>query len=197
MDRELKIVVSIFLIFLIYGLTALFSGGSFATPVFINQLVLLLISVVFYVMNMKEKGAVILLFFSVLQLFMTIIDDFTVGYLSQKLELNFLYELSSSLGFNLIVMLVYFGFYYFLAGYAFKTHQSKSLLVLKIMLLSSAIGLFFIPHLSLFRDLSFFAFILLFVISVNRFSREENKVLSVVSYQMLLLFLLEGMEYFL
>lgn len=197
MDKELKIVVSVFLVFAIYGLTSFFQSGIFATPVFLNQLVLLVVAITFYLLNSKQTQGLILLAYVGVQVYTCLIDGFTVSYLAQKFESNSIIELSDNIIFNIGFILVFAVFWIFAI---YKTWTINKSIVFTLLQLSSLIlGLcfFFFFDLHLIGNLLFMFFTILWIWSHNKNQEKEHHVLNVLSYQLLLMVLLEGMEYFL
>ncbi|MBK9592615.1 MAG: hypothetical protein IPO32_14335 [Crocinitomicaceae bacterium] len=62
MERELKIVVLVFLTYLIFGLTSFFQTGSLITPIFLTKVILVILALIFLLMNLKEQNHWILLY---------------------------------------------------------------------------------------------------------------------------------------
>ena len=197
MDRELKISIAVFLTFLIYGLTSFFQSGIFAVPVFLNQLVLLFLAILFYALNIRLKASIVLLIFVFIQLYACLVDGFTVSFLAQKFSSNLLIELSENLYLNIGFIVVYFSFWYTMIFMTGAIHKKIGLLLLQMIFLTATVLLFFFPEWSLLRDAVFLIFGLLFIYGINQSTEDKYKVFSVLTYQILLLILLESMEYFL
>lgn len=197
MDRELKIVISTFLVFFIYGLTSFFSSGSFATPVFLNQLILLGIAVLFYVLNTSKKESYFLLIYVIVQAYSCLIDGFTVEFLSQKMNNNFLADLNEQYWFNYSFMVVFFTFWIVLIWKGVKVHELKAIGALQVALLVSVLVVFFISDFSWLRDVLFMSLVVTWIFSINKLAKSKHEAFTILSYQFLLLILLEGMEYLL
>lgn len=197
MDRELKIAVSIFLVFLIYGLTSFFQSGTFATPIFLNQIILLIVAVLFYFINREKERSVLLLLYIPVMLYSCLIDDFTVHYISSKFNSNLLVDLSENFWVSIGFIVIHFLFWYSVTLISKKDKDNSIVSVLQFTLLTATLILFFQPYYQILRDVFFVLFGLLFIYGVNKKGRENDPVFSVLSYQLLLLILLEGMEYFL
>ncbi|MEX1003484.1 MAG: hypothetical protein WDZ35_15300 [Crocinitomicaceae bacterium] len=196
MERELKIIILIFLVFFIFGLTSLVDSGHFVTPIFLNQLVLLAVAILFYALNFRTPGAFILLIYIPVLLMSALMDGFTTAYLAQKWNLPQLIGLREMFWFSLFYLLIYFGFFFTILLITYNNIRSTWLLLVGALLLSTTITLLFVPGAEMIRDFSFFSFLLFFILMVNRKSEQNKQGMTVLSYQLLLLFLLEGMEYF-
>lgn len=196
MDKELKIVVSIFLLFFIYGLGSVYYSGSFVTFYFLNQLVLLVVAILFIIMNWKTPAKFLLLLYAFAQLLLCLIDGFTIGFLASKYQMEFLIPIHESNVLSIVFLIYYFGFFLFLSIYSLRVHQLRVIVLSQAALIASTIIFFYVPDLTWIRDLSFALFVLLFVLGNHRFMKQNSHVLQVVSYQLILLVLLEGFEYF-
>jgi hypothetical protein len=197
MERELKIVVSIFLIFLVFGLVSLGTSGSFATPVFLQHFVYVPVALLFYLLNIKEKGALNLLLFVPITMFGLLIDDFSITLLSEKYQSNLLYELTTSVEFSWFFLFAYFGFFLYMS-YLFYT-ESKKIWIMSIstlLLLFVILGLFH-TNLSGLSGIVFLLFLAFQILTLNRYSTSENKVKKVLSFQFLLIIMLQSLQYFL
>ena len=195
MDKELKIAVTIFLTFLVFGFASYINLGSFVTPFFINQFVFVLVAVLFYLMNYKAVHAPWLLGYVFICLLSFAVDEFSMGYLAQKYENNNFIHFSRSTAFSITFLILNFGFYIGLSAYLFKFTKVKWLLVLQIALvLFTVLGLF-LNDLPFLGSIIFSIYLISFIVAVNRLLPTENKVLSVLTYQFLLYLVLEGLEY--
>ncbi|MBD3637872.1 MAG: hypothetical protein HUJ25_10995 [Crocinitomicaceae bacterium] len=183
------------MVFLIYGLTSLFQSGSFVTPIFLNQLILLAVAIVFYVMNRKEKHSAIIALYIFIQFLACLVDGFTVAFVSEKINSDVLIIVSETLWFGALFILCYFGYFIYLSIYSYQQHQSTAILIIKLGLIMGSLTLFFIPDLAVIRDVVFFIFLLFFFFSYLRIQTKTDRVTGVMAHQFLLLFFLEGLEY--
>ena len=197
MDKELKIAVTIFLVFLVFGIASFFNLGSFATPVFMNQFIFVIVAVSFFIMNLKAPNSWVLAIYIIICFFGLVIDEFSMGYLAEKYKNNVFLELSRSTTFSISFLVVYFGFYVFSTILLFSNTKNKGILFIQLLLIIATIfclGLNDLPYLS---PVLFSLFLLTYIYSVNSLLTRDDKVLSVLSYQYFLFLVLEGLEYFL
>lgn len=195
MDKEFKIVISVFSFFLIYGLTSLFNSGSFETPVFFNQLIFFLVAVIFWLMNKSETGSWILAVFIPVQFLYCLIDPFIMGYLYEVQNVELAKSIYNSTALNFLFLVSYFGFMVLVSFWTYKKHRRAYVLVAKLLLIFATIFLLYYPGLEFDPSYPFFAFLLLFVFTVNRLTLSATRGLSILSHQFLLIFLLEALEY--
>lgn len=196
MDREFKIVISIFSFFLIFGLGSLFKSGAFETPIFFNQIIFLVISLIFWLMNRKVDHAWILPVFVLVQLIACLIDPFIMGYLYERKQIELAREIFDSNLISWLFLISYFGFMLFLSIFSFKKHQLTYILLINLILLAATIIFLLQPELKIDSTFTFFGFLVLFYLTVNRLMPSNHKVLSVLSNQFLLILMLTGLEYF-
>ena len=123
-------------------------------------------------------------------------DGFTVAYLTQKLEADVLIQLNESVEFGIAFLLVYFGFFLFLSFYAFKNHSSLPIFLAMVALIGGTVLSFFVEEMTDYINLIFSLYLIVFVVTIHRKLKQESVVLSIISYQAILLVLLEGLEYF-
>jgi hypothetical protein len=195
MDKELKIVISIFLVYFIFGIGSFFNSGSFTTPIFLNQLTLVAVAAAFFVMNIRLKHSILLCIFFIIQLISTFIDGFSANYLAQKFDLPIILRINESISFAIFYLIIYFGFFIFITLYLYRFSKVKWGVFSQLLLIAITLLLFSIEGYSWLRDIFFFIYLLNFYTVVNRFLKKNNQLLAVLSYQFLLLFLLESLEY--
>lgn len=196
MYRELKIVVSVFLLFIIYGLSSFFSLGAFVTPYFFSKLILVIVSLLFFLLNFRVKKSYFLFFAFINMVCLALIDDFTVQFLSERFQLAFLLPFVNSLGFAYFSFGVFVGFYS-LALVFFDQAIQKKWLTISLILLFMATILLFIVKVPYLQEIIFGTYLLVFFIAVNRFNLLEKNVLTILSSLFLLQFLLEIFKYLL
>ncbi len=196
MERELKISISIFLVFFIFGLTSYFNSGSFATPVFMQHFIYVPLAILFYLLNLKSKQSYILLIYAVVCLFAFLLDEFSQQYLANKFESNYLYELTRSAGFSISFLIVYFGFFVFQMFYLLDKTKQYVVFTLQAILIAFTIYVLSSEELFYYSAISFSAFLILYVFAANKFVKSDSKVVSVLSAQFTLLFLLQICQYF-
>ena len=196
MQRELKIVVLVFLIFLIFGITSLLQSGQFVTPIFLNRFAFFIVAVLFYLLNRKSEGSSLLLVYVFVTGLFVLIDSFSVNYLSQKTGFTALLWLREQWLFQLLFLIGYFGFFGVISVLIYRKSRQLLLTLLNGVLLLSAVVLLFIPGFEMLRDTCFLLYLTVLIILINRKQEQLNTGFTVLSYQFLLLFLLEGVEYF-
>lgn len=196
MDKELKISISIFLVFFIFGLTSFFNSGSFATPIFMQHFILVPLSLIFFFMNTKEKHSILLLIYFLVCVAALIIDEFSQLYLANKFEFNALYDFSKTDGFSIFFLIFYFGFFVSLGIYLWYKNKQLILAILQLALIALGLILMFSETRMNYASYAFTSFLLVFILNSNRFSKEDSKVVNVLSAQFTLLFLLQLCQYF-
>lgn len=195
MEREFKIVISIFLFFLIYGLSSFFSTGDFVSPIFLNQIILFIVAVVFYFMNRSIHESWLLIIYIPVILSACAMDVFTMSLLSKITDNPWFVEFQKSIELSWVYLIVFFGFMFFIAVFSFRKHHQILILILNILLLTATVILIFIPESQVDPTIPFFMFIILLFFTSNRILNSESKVLTVLSNHLLLVCFLEGLEY--
>ena len=197
MDKELKIAITIFLIFFVFGIASYINQGSFASPVFMNQFVFLGTAILFLILNLKSTDAFLLWLYLIPAILAFLIDHFTMGYLAEKYQNNSLLELTQTATFSMVFLIGYFGTFLYFIIRLFKDHKKVTLFLIQLSLLLTSIVLLLFTQYSIDQDICFHLFLIASILIINRFNTSNSKGLAVLSYQFLLLFLLEGLEYFL
>lgn len=197
MDKELKIAIILFLIFLVFGLASYFNQGSFASPVFLNQFVFVSVALIFLLLNLKSKDALVLWLYLIPCSLSFLLDHFTMGYLAEKFQNNTLLDFTQSSAFSIVFLIGYFGVFTLLTAYFFKLHKKVFITVIQLIILFLTVFFLLFTDNSIDQDLSFHLYLILNIVLINQFNTSNSKGLAVLSYQFLLLFLLEGLEYFL
>jgi hypothetical protein len=194
MYRELKIVVAVFLLFIIYGLISFFSLGAFVTPYFFGKLILVIVSFLFFLLNFRVKQSYFLFFAFITMVCLALIDDFTVQFLSERFQLAFLLPFVNSLFFAYLSFAIFLGFYLTSIVIFHKAIRRNWLTFLLLALFFVTI-LLFVVKVEYLQEIIFGSFLLIFFISVNRFNLIEKNVLSIVSALFFLQFLIEIFKY--
>ena len=196
MDREFKIVISIFSFILIYGLGSLARSQAFETPIFFNQIIFLIVAIVFWLMNRNEDSAWVLVLLIPVHFISCLIDPFIMGYLYERQGIELAKQIFDSNAMSWLFVVVYFGYMFLASQFAYKSHKKAVVMIVKIILLIGTIIFLLKPEIGVDAGFTFFAFLILFFFTVNRLMTSPTKVLSVLSHQFLLILLLEGLEYF-
>ncbi|WP_066759259.1 hypothetical protein [Crocinitomix algicola] len=195
MIREVKISVGIFLIFLFYAITSFFKLGAFLAPFFFNELILFLVAVAFAIINRKEKGSGIV-FLAVLTFALkALADEFTVGFLVDRLDLQLLNNFANEPWFLFSGAFVFYGFIITMLIFLIKSLKYKwvGMILLVLLVLNVSLGFTTEP---LLADIFLNLFFILFFISVSRLTSKNQHTLVVVSALFLLHFLLDIFKYF-
>lgn len=194
MERELKIVVSVFLVYFIYGLTSFTQSGAFITPFFLSPLLFVSLALAFLVMNTKMPKAYILILHLIALTCFALVDEFVISiinrYIGEEVAATF-----KSDHFALVAFLIFFSYLLFCIAFFYRLTGNKLMTVVLFSTLCAVISLFF-TDLFFWQELGFQLFCLLFYVVGQRGFDLKNKTLRVVSYQMLLISLLESFEYF-
>jgi len=197
MERELKIVVSVGLVFFIFGLTQFFDTRAFITPIFLNYLIAGVLSLVFFFMNFKKENSYLLFTYAVGLICFSFGDDMTRYILVKYLGADFLDTLIESKEFVWFVIPVFILFYGTMFWGIVLFHRQKKNIVLTLLMSVLLIGCVSIypmqwPGIQFILIASFF--ILFFGLTQKPYSSEQS-VLQVLSSQYLLLILLDGFKY--
>jgi hypothetical protein len=194
MERELKIVVIVFLTYLIFGLTTFFQTGSLITPIILTKIILVLLAFIFLLMNLKEQDYWILVYALFGFIAFASTDDFVISYLSKKID-GFELFFTETNFFNWLSFFVFFSFLFaaILFFWIKKKNKSVSLFLLGDLLL--CLFLFF-TDLGWVQEVSIKVFFLVFFVACQSDFDVKNKTLRVLSYLFLGLVLLESFEYF-
>lgn len=200
MDRELKIVVSTALIFFIYGISSYFQNGNFLTLFFLEKIAVVIVSVLFLVLNFKKQLLPGLALLIVASICLTLSDESSVQFLSQKLGSKFIYELS----FNETFIIVSIGIFLlqcitgiFLFYKSRQKHWKTFIISFSFLLM---LALFFTenPFDQSIASVLFFGSV--FILARKSHIAEDEtgkyKLLELYSYQFLLLTLLNLMDIF-
>lgn len=194
MERELKIVVSIFLVYLIFGLTQFFISASIITPIFLNFIVAGVVSLVIFLMNLKQpKSFVLLLYFVGLNCY-GLGDDLSRQFIVYRTHWEWLNTLVETTWFGWVALSL---FYLAIISGTVLLHLSvknKGLTAILLTLLSVHLLLYGYELFELqFLTLSLF-FVIFFIIT-QRSSKVQLTVIRALSAQFLLLVILEGFRY--
>jgi hypothetical protein len=194
MERELKIVVLVFLTYLIFGLTSFFQTGSLITPIFLTKIILVILTLIFLWMNRKEQNNWILFFALIGFTAFAFTDDFVITYLSQKITgLEKLFTETDLL--NWLSFCLFFGFLFYSVLFFWLKKKNKAISVFLFFDLIFCLLLFF-TDLDWVQEISIKVFFLTFFIASQSDFEVKNKTLRVLSYLFFGLVLLESFEYF-
>lgn len=194
MHRELRIAISISLIFFIYGLSSLFSLGGFVTPFFLSKLILVIVSLTFLLMNVRLKS--VLLIMAVLAMSIgALMDSFTINFLSEKMHSAALYNFTNTAGFIYSSFFIYYGFFAFaVVAHYLRFKSAIQTVLLGLLFMASLVLVYF--QLYAVKEVVFHVFLLIYFISVGYAKESEKSAVTVVSYLFLLTALLEAFKYF-
>ncbi|WP_027419678.1 hypothetical protein [Crocinitomix catalasitica] len=193
MTKEFKVVFTIGLIYLIYGLNSLFSLGGFATPIFLNAGILFLVSLYFLIVHLKVKDWFYLLGFNIAILAYTLQDGF-VRYLFERNEFDGVVAFLDHNWLAYIGLFLYFSFFFIAIFYLYK--QTKNIFIglgLSLLLLL-CLALKF-NNLFIYADLIFNLFLIVFMVGVYRLKPNYRIILEVLSAQFTLILLLDFFKY--
>lgn len=194
MERELKLVILVFLTYLIFGLTSFFQTGSLITPIFLTKVILVILSLIFLLMNLKQQDFWILLYALIGFGAFAFTDDFVISYLSQKI-IGFEELFTETDFYNWVSFCVFFSFLFYAILFFWIKKKNK---LVSFFLLGDLIFclLLFFTDLGWIQEISIKVFFLTFFIACQSDFELKNKTLRVLSYLFLGLVLLESFEYF-
>jgi len=195
MERELKIVFSVFLVFFIFALSSLFNTGTFLAPFFLSKLILVLVALVIAIINLGASKEYLLWFYFLAALAFALTDDFTISFLDQYFDTTYFDDLSGSRLFLILSLIFYFGFHFSSVLLYYLSRKQKLISFGLLIFLILSIFLIFTDR-PIFGTIGFSIFFLAFFIVAQRDSELKNKTLRVISYQYLLIVLLGAFEYF-
>ena len=94
MERELKIVFSVFLVFFIYALTSYFNSGTFLVPFPFGKMTLVIVALILAVINLNAGKEYLLWLYFLASLVFALTDEFTLLFLDQCFNTTYFDELS-------------------------------------------------------------------------------------------------------
>lgn len=194
MYRELKIVITIVLVYVIFGLNSLFVNGGFVTPFLYSKIILVATSVIFYFLNYRIKGKVFLVWNILAFISLALVDEFTIGYLDQLFQTNFFNEFTGNEVFIFTAFLIFQGLL-FAQLYPFYNDYKNKLWTPVFLFLLILQFVFSIGGFSFYAFITLSAFMLLYFVVNKRINREKKNVLDILSIQFLGLFLLETFKF--
>lgn len=194
MERELKIVLTVFLTYLIFGLTSYFQTGSLITPIFLTKITLVILSVIFIFINFKNQDLWILTGASIALLSYAFTDDFVISYLNQKIP-GFGSCFTTNNFWNWISFSVFFCFLFLSVFFLYSKTKNRIVFIFLISALIICLLLFF-TNSGWIQEIMIKVFFLTYFIFCQQDSDLKNKTLRVLSYLYLGLILLESFEYF-
>lgn len=194
MERELKIVVSLTLVFFIFGLTQFFATRAFITPIFLNYTLATFLAFVFFFMNLKTKNSWLLILYAVGLGLFSLGDEMTYGLLIYYTEWTWVDPIIESLWFVYLAFGLFFGAMLVASVLLFRIQKNRSLLILFLLLITSCISMY--PFgLFLWQILLMSSFFIIFFIVSQKIHSSEAKVIRVMGTQFLFLLLLDGFKY--
>ncbi|MBK7128998.1 MAG: hypothetical protein IPM74_03300 [Crocinitomicaceae bacterium] len=194
MERELRIVVIVFLTYLIFGLTTYFQSGSLIAPLILTKPILLILAMIFLVLNFSQRNKWLLIFYLFALTAYAITDEFILSWIERDVSSAFA-EISRSTFFSWLTFLVFFVFLIISVFYQYKILQKPFIFFLELILILACFCFLF-TSLSLVQEIFIKGFFILYIIASNLDAGLNDKILRVMSYQYLCLVLLESFEYF-
>jgi len=195
MERELKIVFSIFLVYLMYGIASFVDTRTLITPIFLTSTIFVIVALIFAIINRSYPKSYALILYVVAFIAFALVDDFVIGFIGRFFGPDIYRFLTGNL-FGFFAFLIFFGFLFFTVWFLYVQTRKTPAALMLLGILSACIILFFTPFFVL-QEVSIQLFCLFYFIFGQRGSEPENKVLRVIAYQFLLFSLLESFEYFL
>jgi hypothetical protein len=195
MERELKIILTIFLTYLIFGITTWFQTGSLITPIFLNKIILVCLSILFVGMNLKIPHLWILILYTFALLAYALTDDFIIGLLDRLLKSESALIFVQSDLIAVISFIIFFLFLFCSVYFFYRQTGSKIPSLLLLLILVSCLSLFFTSF-QILQEILIKLFFLIYFFIGQRDYTLNNKFLRLLSYQFLGLVLLESFEYF-
>lgn len=194
MERELKIVLTVFLTYLIFGLTSYFQTGSLITPIFLTKIILVVLAFVFLLLNLRQQQFWILIYCLLAFISYAMTDDFVLGYLSQKIAgLEEIF--AENTGLSWLAFGIFFSFLFTSVAFLWFKKKNTLISVLLFADLIFCLSLFFFDS-GWVQEISIKVFFITFFMVGQNDSDVKNKTLRVLSYLFFSLVLLESFEYF-
>ena len=194
MERELKIVVSVTLVFFIFGLTQFFATQAFITPIFLNYIIAAVLAFVFFFMNLKAKNSWLLLLYGIGLTFFSLGDDMTRGLIIHYTNWTWVDNLIETPWFVYLTFTLFFGSMLLSSYLFFKIQKGVLLFIIMVLLVSGCIVMYPFSQF-LWQILLMAAFFIIFFIFSQRQDSLEAKTLRVMGAQFLFLILLDGFKY--
>lgn len=195
MDKELKIVFSVFLVYFIYALSSFFNQGVFLAPIILTRFAIALVALILVLNNLKQVKVYLLILYLLCTLLLICTDTFSVGYLDMKFGVNFFTTISNSFSFILFSFIFYFGFLFYSIVHFHLESRNFLLSSILCSIIACLIFLFFTDY-YLAKEILIHLFFLCYFAIIQNTSSNISKAVRLLSYQYLLLFLLESFEYF-
>lgn len=194
MERELKIGITVFLVFLIYGLGTFFNSGSFVTLSLLNPIVLVILSMVFYFMNLKVRGSAYILTVAFAFILYALADPFTLEYLSLKLKLHDVIRFIDTVPFALISFILFFGILLLSVYRLLSEIDKRGLVLLPFLLLLTVVAAFFAQH-HLLQTILMMAFFMSYFVIAQRNTPDDKSAARICSIIYFVFVLLESVEF--
>lgn len=194
MFRELKIVVSIILVFFIYGLSSFFTLGAFVTPFFFGKLILTILSFMFFLMNLKIKQNYLLFFCFLAMLSITVVDEFSIRLFAERFGFKSVLPFANNTVTIFTTFFIYFVFFFTAIFFLQKKLTNKWGVIALLALYLGSFYPIFIKMYSLHTYI-FSVFLLLYFILTFREGFPEKSVFNILSALFLLQFSLDFFKY--
>lgn len=195
MERELKIIFTVFLTFLIFGFTSLFQSGSFVTPVFFIKPILFLLAIIFFLLNLKSHDKWILGMYVLAIGAYLLTDAFVLSFIHEKVSVRWAQHLESEF-VSVLTLFAFFGFLFLAAYYFFKMKRNNWVTgFLFVTLAACFVLVIFTPYFILQEILIKLYLLVYFIFGQSEFNLKD-KSLRVLSYQFGAIVFLESFEYF-
>jgi hypothetical protein len=194
MHKELKIVITIVLVYVVFGLNSLIVNGGFVTPFLYSKFILFGTSITFLLMNLRMQGIGWLVWSFLAYLSLTLVDEFSIGYLDQLFQTSAFDEMTGSKVFIYGALVCFYGFLFaqLIPFYTHLKHKASTVMllcVLTVHLLLFVNGLAIYAYVVL--NLYLFGYFLIF----NRLFKGDKTVVDVLSAQGLGLMMLEFFKF--
>ena len=217
MEKELKIVLSVFLVFFVFALMTFFNSGTFLAPFFLNKPVMVVVALIIALINTrpiafifdnrnevvdlpeKNFGSTPKVFvpwlYFIATLFFAITDDVTIQLLNHWSGNLFFDQLALSPFFLWFSFIFYIGFYAFSIVLFYQSLGKPVMAGFLFILLAGFVFALFLD-LTVLRQVFIHLFFIAFFVAAQGGSNLKNKSLRLIAYQYLLIPLLQSFEYF-
>ena len=139
MERELKIVLSCFLVYLMYGIASLVDTQVLVTPVFLTSSIFFILAVVFAITNRKNPHSYVLILYAIAFLLFALVDDFVIGFMTRLFGAP-VYDFLTQHFFGFFAFLVFFGFLLFSVWFFYNQTRKKNIALALLLILSACIA---------------------------------------------------------
>lgn len=194
MYRELRIALTLFLVYFIFGLYSYFSLGDFVTPFFFSKITTALLAFVFFIRNFKIKQSYFLGIAFVAFTGFMLMDDFSLYYIAERINSTQLIEAMYDIRFIYFSFILFFSFLLISIYLLLREVINKALIaILLALFLLTIIGIIW-PE-SINWQWSLTTYYLIYFIITQRSKLEEKSLPNIISALFIFEALVDSLKY--